>query len=159
MGDRDNPVYMDAFRGDTLDPTSDEILRVVVSGLEDPVPRQELFVRRDRFIAALDPGIPLGDVLEDAGPGRHGPGPVDAERQGNMRLTSLRVVDDHTVAAELRVDGEPAPVVATFTVDDGKPGEPATVSATPDVFEGFHGTADELRGIVSRIVAFSRSAR
>ncbi len=74
----------------------------------------------------------------------------------NMHLLSLRIVDAKTVAAEFRVDGERAPVAATFTVSEG---DIATASASPDVLQGFRGTAEEVRGIVAAVLSFSRAAR
>lgn len=74
----------------------------------------------------------------------------------NTRLLSLRVADAGGVEAEFSVEGRPAPVVTTFTVDDG---DLAVASASPDVLRDFRGTAEELRGIVATVLSFSRAAR
>jgi len=74
----------------------------------------------------------------------------------NMHLLSLRAIGEGAVAAEFRVDGRPMPVATTFTVSDG---EIATASASPDVLQGFRGTAEELRRIIATVLAFSRAAR
>lgn len=72
-----------------------------------------------------------------------------------MHLQSLRVLGRGAVAAEFTLDGRETPVATTFTVNEGKI---ATASARPDVLQDFRGTAEELRSIVSAVIAFSRAA-
>lgn len=58
-------TYTDAFTGETLNLRFDEVLRVVVSRLDGDVVRQEFYVRRDHFLEALDPQVPLGEVFDN----------------------------------------------------------------------------------------------
>ena len=64
-GDPERAAYTDAFSGETLDPAHDVVLRVVVSRMNGGNGRQEFYVRRERFIAALHQLIPLGEVFDD----------------------------------------------------------------------------------------------
>lgn len=73
-----------------------------------------------------------------------------------MHLLSLHFISAGVVTAEFSIEGQPMPVATTFTVDDG---EIPIASPNSDVFQRFHGSAEELRGIVAAVIAFSRAAR
>ena len=72
----------------------------------------------------------------------------------NIHLRSLRLADSGGVVAEFIIEGELASMTTRFVVTEG---EVATASASPDVFRGFQGSAEELRSIVAAVVAFSRA--
>jgi hypothetical protein len=65
MSDAVEPAtYMDALSGETLDPETEDVLRLIVSNLNGGPARQEFYVRRDRLAAALHLEVPLGEVFE-----------------------------------------------------------------------------------------------
>ncbi len=63
-GNPDELSYTDAFCGETLDPASDDVLRIVASNMSGGSARQEFYVHRECFQQALHAQIPLGEVFE-----------------------------------------------------------------------------------------------